>query len=196
MAKFIQFKPGNQTGRRALKKAGRQRSKLEEAGQLNMFDQRHEGQVIRTYSNAFVRALQLDEQGSDDAISAYEEAVSKNVRPADALCNIATIYMDRGLTLEAIDTLSRALVVEPRHALAHYNLGNVYLDSGSLQLAQLHYEQALRIESDFAEVYFNLALVLIIRGDRDRGIDMLKKYESMTAEQVNISDLVQGLGTS
>ena len=106
---------------------------MEEAGQLNLFDSRREGQVIRTYSNLFARALQLDEQGSPDAITAYEEAIEKNVRPADALCNIATIFMDKGLTAEALDRLSRALVLDPRHALAHYNIGNVYLDTGKIE---------------------------------------------------------------
>ena len=193
MAKLIQFSGSRNTGRRALKKAGRRRSKMEDAGQLNLFDSRREGQVIRTYSNLFARALQLDEQGSPDAITAYEEAIEKNVRPADALCNIATIFMDKGLTAEALDRLSRALVLDPRHALAHYNIGNVYLDTGNIQLAQLHYEQALKIEPDLSEVYFNLAMVLIIRGDHNRGIDMLRRYESMTDEKVDIADLVSGL---
>ena len=158
-----------------------------------MFDQPHEGQIIRTYTNPFSKALQLDEQGSPNAITAYEESVAKGFRAADSLCNIATIYMDKGLTTEALDHLSQALVHDPRHALSHYNIGNVYLDTGNLQLAQLHYEQAIRIDPDLSEVYFNLALVLIIRGDHDRGIDTLRTYESMTAEHVDISKLVSGL---
>lgn len=195
MAKLIQF-PGKNSARRALKKAGRKTSRMEAAGQMNMFDQsQSSGQVIKTYANAFARALQLDETGSDHALDAYREAVKKEVRPSDALTNIATIQAEKGLVHDAIESLSEAIVINPKNGLAHYNMGNIYLDSGNLSLAKLHYEQAMRFEPELLEAQFNLALVLLIKGDRSRALDLLKQYEEITSEQIDLASLIEALGT-
>ena len=181
MAKLIQFSPEH-ARRRALKRAGKQEA-LEESGQLNLFVNKPQPggdiQPIRHFSNAFVKALYLDELGHAEAETAYLEAIDKEVRPADAWCNLAIIYASRTEDMKAIDALTRALTLEPRHALCHYNLANIYLDHGNLNLASLHYEIAREIDTDFPEVFFNLGLVYLIRGNRVKAVEMLQRYEEL-----------------
>lgn len=180
--------------RRALKKAGRRTLKMEEAGQLNMFDEiESKGKIVPSFGNVFQRALHLDEINDPRAAEAYEKAIEKDIRPADALCNLAGILANTGDLKGAISTLSQALVREPRHALSHYNLGNVYLEAGNLQLAELHYEQALRTDPSLTEVYYNLALVLLIKGNRDRASALLATYEDLTSEAIDINRLIDRL---
>lgn len=180
--------------KRAFKKAGKRTLKLEEAGQLNMFDElKREGKVVQTFGDVFQKAIHLDEAGDPRAIDAYQEAVEKSIRPEDALCNIATLQANSGNLVAAINTLSQALVRNPRHALAHYNLGNVYLEASNLPLAELHYEQALSSEPSLTEVYYNLALVLLIKGERDRASALIATYEDLTSEKIDIEGLIKRL---
>ena len=167
---------------------------MEEAGQLNMFDQLHsQGKVVSSFGDAFQKALHLDETGSSDAIKVYRQAIDQGIRPSDALCNIATIEAANGDIKSAISTLSEALVLDPRHALSHYNLGNVYLEAGNLELAELHYEQAIGIDPSLIEVYYNLALVLLINDNRTRATKLLEQYQDMTSESLDIARLIDRL---
>lgn len=178
MAKLIQFSPEN-ARRRALKRAGKQQ-RLEDSGQLNLFNRSKQGgevQAIRHFSNAFAKALYLDEQQHPGAEEAYLEAIDQEVQTADAWCNLAIIYADRSEDMKAIDALTQALTVAPRHAVCHYNLANIYLDHGNLNLAGLHYEVAREIDPEFPEVFFNLGLVYLLRGHRKKAVAMLRQYE-------------------
>ena len=181
MAKLIQFS-SEHARRRDLKRAGKQEI-LERSGQLNLFDARKQKsgdvQPILHFSNVFVKALYLDEMGHPQAEEAYLEAIEKQVRTADAWCNLAIIYASRAEDLKAIDALTTALTLAPRHALCHYNLANIYLDHGNLNLARLHYEIAREIDPEFPEVFFNLGLVYLIRGHRSKAVDMLQRYEEL-----------------
>lgn len=180
MAKLIQLSPDH-ARRRALKKAG-QKPTDDDPGQLNLFDASAKGasiQPILAFTDPFVKGLYLHDQNHPQAETAYLEAIARHVHEADARCNLAILYSAKGDDLKAIEMLSHALSVDPKHAESHYNLANLYLDNGDFRLSRLHYELALKFYPDFPEAYFNLGILYLLRNERKKAVEMLKKYEEL-----------------
>ncbi len=195
MAKLIRLSSGNKAPK-ALKKASRQRSAMEAAGQLNMFAEQRASRTVSIDSAAdpFLLALQLEEQNSPRAAEYYELAIARDVRKVDALINVATIYADSGRNLEAMDRLAKALVLAPDNAVAHYNIANVYLEVHNTSLSRLHYEMALQIDPNMSDALFNLALVCLLSSDRERAVALLERYKESHPEQADIAELLGAMG--
>ncbi len=192
MAKLIQFNP-DKARRRALKKAGQ--PSVSDSGQLNLFEVAKGASIqpILAFTDPFVKGLYLHEQNRPQAEAAYLEAIARNIHPADAYCNLAILYAAKGDDLLAIETLSKALTIEPTHAESHYNLGNLYLDTGDLRLSRLHYELAIRFYPDFPEAYFNLGILYLLRNERKKAVEMLRKYEELVPGGLDeLEEVIQG----
>jgi hypothetical protein len=59
--------------------------------------------------------------------------------------------------------------LRPQFPEAHNNLANALIGQGSLDEATAHCEQALRHQPDFADAQNDLSLLLLLRGDFERG---------------------------
>lgn len=180
MGKLVQLTP-DKSRRRALKKAG-DKTGASDPGQLNLFAGSGRGasiQPILAFTDPFVKGLYLHDQNHPQAETAYLDAISRKIHVADAYCNLAIISAAKGDDLKAIELLSQAISVDPKHAESHYNLANLYLDNGDFRLSSLHYELALRFYPDFPEAYFNLGILYLLRNERKKAVEMLRKYEEL-----------------
>lgn len=119
---------------------------------------------IVTGGDPFTHALYLEDLGRpEEALAAYREAARRDIKRADALCNMGVIASQAQRLGEALSFFSQALQHEPGHAVTHHNLGNLYSDAGLVQAAQVHYEVAHALRP-CPETLYNLALLLAERG--------------------------------
>jgi tetratricopeptide (TPR) repeat protein len=147
---------------------------------------------------SFDQALTLDELGEvEEAKRAYQDAIKKGDRVADAYCNLG-ILESRNNSIKAIGCFTQSLRAAPRHFQSHYNLGNLYSEEKSYTLARLHYGIAIEIAPDFPNAYYNLGLVLAMIKEYKEAIEVLSKYQSMaSAEELGkTKELIDGLRNS
>ena len=159
-------------------------------GQLSLF-RAEVGQVkVARLLTPFEEALLLHEQGDEQAIEFYREAITAGDNMAEAYCNLGIIELDRGNMVGALDNFTQSLKHDPRHVEAHYNLANLYYDAGDFPLARLHYEAATQIEPNFSLVYYNLALVYHRLADVADARLALQKYKDLEPgdEEIELVD--------
>ena len=101
----------------------------------------------------------------DDSIAAYEEAIKRDARFADAHYNLGNVLRQAGRLKEAAARYERALDLEPDFADAHYNLGLALRALGRYDDAIAHYEKADMLAPGQADVKIGLsnALAMTLR---------------------------------
>ena len=166
-------------GARKVRK--RKWQKLEEMGQLNLFDQLKIVSFQQT-GNFFYEALNLDEHDDPRAEEYYLKAIDQNQSTADAYCNLGVLMWQKQELAKAINYLTSSLKEEPRHYEAHYNLANVYSETGSHDLAKIHFEVAIEIEPGFPDSYYNLGLVFMSLKRYKEAIPYINKYIELSPE--------------
>jgi hypothetical protein len=102
----------------------------------------------------------------DNALSHFENAVSKNPNRADAWIQVGFCKVKQGKNADAIRAFERALRLRPDSAEALNKLGDAYYYAGNLTRAIETYKQAVSAQPDHAESYYNLALAYLEAGDR------------------------------
>lgn len=181
MAKVVKFPviPPKKLGARKVRK--RKRDRMEDMGQLNLFDQ---SKIIafQHAGNFFEEALALDERNDPRAEELYLKAISQRQSVADAHCNLGILMSHQHKLTEAIDHLTICLKEDPRHFEAHYNLANVYSDTGNLELAKIHYTVAIEIEPEFPNSHYNLGLVHISLKNYKEAIPCINNYIELSPE--------------
>lgn len=181
MAKVIKFPvpaPEKFGPERVRKKKDEGEEKTTNA-QLNLFIS---AKVVRMHQlSPFDEALMMDDQGEKSKAKAgYQKAIDNGDSVADALCNLAIIESQEGITAKAIDHFTQCLKYEPRHHEAHYNLANLYAEIGNFPLARVHYEIAIEIEPSFSNSYFNLGLTLAMTKDFKEAVKAIQQYRELT----------------
>ena len=178
MAKVIKF-PFKSSGRFDLKPVRKRRaSKLEEHGQLNIFQRTDKTRIvsINKGSGTFESALRVHDSNLEEASALYKEAIEKGDHLSDAYCNLGILESQKGNETAAIDCFTKALEQDPRHYEAQFNLANIYADAGNLKLAKLHYEIAREISDEDPNLHYNLAIVLASAEFYDQALNSLKMY--------------------
>ena len=122
----------------------------------------------------------LKDQGKlDEAIAAYNKALSIKPDHADAYNNMGNALKDQGKLDEAIAAYNKALSIKPDHAEAYNNMGNALEDQGKLDEAIAAYNKALSIKPDHAEAYNNMGNALKEQGKLDEAIAAYNKALSI-----------------
>ena len=130
------------------------------------FETRELGEKVRVMvgPNAddwLATALEYDaeENTREQAIEAYDHALSIDPQKVDALLNCGTLCYEEGNLKKAAEYFMRALQVDPENALAHFNLGSVLEEVGRLEAARLHLRNAVRLDPSYPDAHYNLAFV-------------------------------------
>ena len=130
------------------------------------FETRELGEKVRVMvgPNAddwLATALEYDaeENAREQAIEAYDHALSIDPQKVDALLNCGTLCYEEGNLKKAAEYFMRALQVDPENALAHFNLGSVLEEVGRLEAARLHLRNAVRLDPSYPDAHYNLAFV-------------------------------------
>jgi tetratricopeptide (TPR) repeat protein len=197
MTKVVQF-PINPPAKLGHRKAKKRAKRLEDFGQLNLFDKpKDQARIISLPKNNsfFEEAVFLDENDKSEAENYYLLAIEHEDCKEDAYCNLGILKSNQGDLTKSVDYLTKCLQLNPRHFEAHYNLGNVYSDLGNLPLAKVHYELATEIEPGYPNSFYNLGLVLVSMKEYRRAIDVINTYIELApaSEQHVANELIKTL---
>ena len=122
----------------------------------------------------------LQEQSKlDEAIEAYNKALSLNPDYAEAYSNMGIALKEHGKLEEAIEAFNKALSIKPDYAEAYNNMGNALQDQGKLEEAIEAYNKALSIKPDYAEAYNNMGNALKDQGKLEEAIEAYNKALSI-----------------
>ena len=115
----------------------------------------------------------------DEAIEAFNKALSIKPDYAEAYYNMGVILKKQGKLDEAIEAFNKALSIKPDYAEAYYNMGNALKNQGKLKEAIEAYNNAISIKPDYAEAYSNMGNALQEQGRLDEAIEAFKKALSI-----------------
>ena len=139
-----------------------------------------------------LRAEQLAGEGQiEEAIKAYQQAISINPQFAAAHHNLGVLLRRQGLLNEAIESYTRATAIQPDYVDAHYNLGNALLGLGNLDAAVASYHKALAIKPNFTQAYNNLGNVFSKLGKLE---DAVTSYHQALAINPDYAEAHNNLG--
>jgi tetratricopeptide (TPR) repeat protein len=97
-----------------------------------------------------------------EALSAFQRAVSISPQYGDAYYNMGIIDDKLGRTDEAIDAYRTAIAINPRDVQARCNLGDVLLRKHQVGYAIQELEQAVKIDPNYARAHHSLAFAYYV----------------------------------
>ncbi|HSG43170.1 MAG TPA: tetratricopeptide repeat protein [Anaerolineales bacterium] len=109
----------------------------------------------------------------DDAIDAYQKAVSVDSTQAFYFHHLALVFSAVGRHDDAIHAYERVIDLDPNHGLAHATLGGYYRKNGNDELAKVHIEKAMGL-LDKDENEYNRACMESICGNADHSLELLE----------------------
>ena len=122
----------------------------------------------------------LKDQGKlNEAIDAYNKAISLNPNYGDAYTNLGTAHQDQGKLDEAIDAHKKSISLKPDYAVAYNNMGVVLQDQGKFEEAIDAYNKAISLNPNQAEPYSNIGNTLKDQGKLDEAIEAYNKAISI-----------------
>ena len=120
-----------------------------------------------------VSAAQIGKR--EDAILAFQKAISIKPDYAEAYNNMGATLKDQGKLDEAIQAYNRAISIKPDYAEANYNVGVTLKEQGKLDEAIQAYKKALSIKPDYAEAYNNMGNAFKEQGKLEEAIEVFNK---------------------
>ena len=115
----------------------------------------------------------------DEAIEAYNKAISLKPDYADAYYNMSNAFKDQGKLEKAIKYYNKSISLNPNFADAYYNMGNVLKDQGKLDEAIEAFNKAISLKPDYADAYSNMGNALKDQGKLDEAIEAYNKAISL-----------------
>ena len=115
----------------------------------------------------------------DDAILAFQKALSIKPDYAEAYNNIGNALKDQDKIKEAIDAYTKALSIKPDYAEAYNNMGIALTEQRRLEEATEAYTKALSIKPDYAEAYNNMGAALTEQRRLEEAIEAYTKALSI-----------------
>jgi tetratricopeptide (TPR) repeat protein len=122
---------------------------------------RHAIEVTGDNQRAYVNlgAALAAENRFEEAISVYQDIVSRRKEDAELQARLAMTLAMQGRNADAIEHYRHALRINPAHAEAHNGLGYALALGGELEEALPHHLEALRLKPKFPEARYNLGKI-------------------------------------
>ena len=115
----------------------------------------------------------------DNAIPAFERAISLDPRYAEAFFNRGEAYLvkaqknrDQDLAMLASESFKKAIEMDPEYAPAYFSLGKIYRQMGDVDGAIYCWEKAVEFQSDFALALFYLGEAYLAKGDKTKALEI------------------------
>jgi tetratricopeptide (TPR) repeat protein len=122
-----------------------------------------------TFEWYFHKGNALNDIGKkNEAIEAYDRAISLKPDYADAYLNKGRTLSDIGKKNETIEAYDRAISLKPDYADAYLNKGNVLRSIGKINEAIEAYDRAISLKPDYADAYLNKGRTLRVIGKNMR----------------------------
>ncbi len=152
--------------------------------ETNAGDAADPDRIARTVVEWFERGCRLDADAStyQEAIDAYETALSLDDDFADAHCNLGAVHYNRGNREAARQCFRRCLQIDAEHVECHFNLANLLEEDGADEMALHHYLAALRADPMYPDLHINLALLHEKLGRGTRAREHWRRYLQLDAD--------------
>ncbi|MDC3205786.1 tetratricopeptide repeat protein, partial [Paracoccaceae bacterium] len=111
----------------------------------------------------------------ENAVEAYNKALSIKPDYADAYYNMGNALKEQGKLDEAIEAYTKAISLKPDYADAYYNMGIALREQGKLEEAMQAYTEVLSLKPDYAEAYYSMGNTLQEQGKIDKAIEAYDK---------------------
>lgn len=118
----------------------------------------------------------------DQAVHAYEQALTLAPTYVDAMINLANLYFHQGDLPRAVVLMEKALQFDENNYLVCYNLANLYDESGQLERAVEFYQRALLLFPNYEPALFNIAVAYEKLGRHLPAKTYWKKYLEVEPE--------------
>ncbi|MBW2173186.1 MAG: tetratricopeptide repeat protein [Deltaproteobacteria bacterium] len=120
-----------------------------------------------------------------NALTLWQDTVSKSPRKARPHVNLATAYIKIGELDKALAELSEAIVLKPDSAPAYENMSKVYCRKGSHELALNASKKAVDLVPNQASAYDAMAEEYMHLGKRDIAIQKFNKALSLNPSNLS-----------
>jgi hypothetical protein len=155
-------------------------------------DDRHLAEIDRRLETApqsvealFERACCLEDLGWNEAAAeAYGAVLRRDPRHLGALCNLGSMFSQRGDAASGRAYFTQAITHHPLATIAHVNLGQVLLEQGEIASAEAQFTAALAIDADFFAAHHGLSLVYERLGDTERADRQMERAFAKRASWV------------
>jgi tetratricopeptide (TPR) repeat protein len=126
----------------------------------------------------FLRGVELEQAHApvQQAIDAYQLAISLDPKLAAAAVNLGTIYFTSQDWPRAEKYYAKAIETNPDYPLAHFNIGNLYDERGDRARAREHYQKALDLDPRYSDAHYNLALLYQNEGQTMKAVRHWRAY--------------------
>jgi tetratricopeptide (TPR) repeat protein len=113
----------------------------------------------------------------DAAVAAYKKALVLKPDYADALSNLAGVYVQQGKIDEALPLLENALRAAPNNLQLLNNLGSIYFEKKQFAAAAQQFEKVISIDPEQLNAQFNLGLIYF----REREAETARRHFELVA---------------
>jgi tetratricopeptide (TPR) repeat protein len=134
--------------------------------------------------------ISLAEKEPAKARVQFKTAAEKRADYLPAHLQLAKMAMDTSDYSGAEQSIRKILAVDGKNAEAHLNLGIAYKGMGQYDKAMAEYDTALKLKSELVSATLNKAIILNIKKEPTKAIELAKAYEAqpgadpLKAEQV------------
>jgi len=123
----------------------------------------------------------------DRAIFTYGLAVRLSPGIVQAYQNTAQCYLQKGMPDKALETLETGATSNPYTGEAFLNVGRFYVDRKDLAMARLWYAKAVAADPDNSLAHRDYGRLLLRLGEREKGIEHLRKSWDLQPIQPDVS---------
>lgn len=110
----------------------------------------------------------------EEAKAEFERVIHLKPDTHEAQSNLGNVYKDLGQHELAIAHYNKAIEANPNFATAYFNVATSKHETRHLDEAMACYERALAIQPDYGDALWNQSLLLLLKGDYEKG---WKQYE-------------------
>ena len=111
----------------------------------------------------------------DEAVKAYNKALSLNPNYAEGFNNMGIVIQKQGKLEEAIKSYKKAFSIKPNYAEAYFNMGTALQNQGKLDKAIEAYNKAILHNPNYAQAYYNLGVSQQNQDKLDEAIEAYNK---------------------
>ena len=118
----------------------------------------------------------------EEAEFSFNQAIIIKPDFAEAHSNLGNVLKELGKLKEAESSFNQAIVLKPDFFGAYFNLGATLNQLGKFREATASYRNAILIKPDYAEAHQNLGIILFGNGDKDAGLNSIKRAHLINSE--------------
>jgi len=126
----------------------------------------------------------------EEAEAAYRRALELDPTTRGARFRLGKMLVATGQVKEAERQLARAVRLAPDHAESHLELALTLDGLERATKARYHFEKALELDPSLANAYLGYGNFAARHGERERGAELLAKFQELTAVEQQVADLM------